>query len=206
MDYFQILHDEFQKESDRAAVVLTASIMDELLRTLLAARLVPVTSSNDELFDGANAPLGTFSSRIEMAYRIGLISVKFARDLHLIRKIRNDFAHNIHGCSFEEVKVRARVTELCNSHGIIARSPHRFKEPLSVRDQFLESASWMIFLLNKQSSQMASIPAAHEEWGYSFVYSPEPQPQSDAANTSEAVGPLSGLLGLAPQPQESGDG
>lgn len=204
MDYFQILHDEFRKESDRAAVVLTASIMDELLRTVLAARLVPVTSSSDELFDGANAPLGTFSSRIEMSYRLGLISVKFARDLHLIRKIRNDFAHNIHGCSFEDVKVRARVTELCNSHGIIGRSPDRFKDPLSVRDQFLESASWMIYFLNKQSSQMASIPAAQEEWGYGFSYTEEPAPSP--SSPQEVIGPLSGLLGLSPASQEPTNG
>jgi hypothetical protein len=166
---------------------------------------VPITSSADDLFDGANAPLGTFSSRIEMSYRIGLISVKFTRDLHLVRKIRNDFAHNIHGCSFEDVKVRARVTELCNSHGIISRSPNRFKEPLSMRDQFLESASWMIFFLDKHSLRMESIPTASEEWGYVFVYVEEPSPQPESSSRDDAIGPVSGLLGLTTIPKEPND-
>src|SRR5690348_13100633 len=95
VNYHDLLHQEFSKETDRAAVIVAASMLDELLRTILVARLVPVSSATDELFDGANAPVGTFSARIEMAYRVGLVSVKFARDLHLVRKIRNDFAHNI---------------------------------------------------------------------------------------------------------------
>jgi DNA-binding MltR family transcriptional regulator len=171
MDYFDILHDEFAKESDRAAVILAASVADELLRGLLMARLVAVTSSNDELFDGANAPLGTLSARIEMAYRLGLISVKFARDLHLVRKIRNDFAHNIHGCSFDDVRIKSRVRELSNSHGIISRSPHRFQTEPSTRDAFLQAASWMVFYLNAQIQETTALPTAAEEWGYSFAYS-----------------------------------
>jgi DNA-binding MltR family transcriptional regulator len=170
MDYFDVLHNEFDKESDRAAVILAASVADELLGTLLSAYLVPVSSSNDELFDGANAPLGTFSSRIEMSYRLGLVSVKFARDLHLIRKIRNDFAHNIHGCSFEDARVKSRILEISNSHGIIVRSPHFFKEEVSPRKAFLEAASWMIYHLNRKVKGTLSLPAAKEEWGYAFVY------------------------------------
>ena len=174
MNYFDILHSEFAKESDRAAVILAASIADELLKSLLSGRLVPVTSSNDELFDGPNAPLGTFSSRIEMAYRIGLISVKFSRDLHLIRKIRNEFAHNIHGCSFDDARVRSRIVELNNSHGIINRSTDYYLEPLSTRDQFLQAASWMTYYLNKKIEETIAITPALEEWGYSFVLKPNP--------------------------------
>jgi hypothetical protein len=40
MDYFDILHSEFDKESDRAAVILAGSIVDELLKSLLSAHLV----------------------------------------------------------------------------------------------------------------------------------------------------------------------
>jgi DNA-binding MltR family transcriptional regulator len=174
MDYFEVLLAEFGKESDRAAVILAASVADELLRTLLSAHLVPVTSSTDELFDGANAPLGTFSSRIEMSYRLGLVSVKFARDLHLIRKIRNDFAHNIHGCSFDDARIKSRILELSKSHGIINRSPHRFLGEVLPRQAFLETASWMIYHLTTMGKNTPALSAAAEEWGYSFIYSQEP--------------------------------
>lgn len=173
MDYFDVLHKEFAKETDRAAVILAASIADELLRTLLVARLVPVSSSSDDLFDGANAPLSTFNSRIEMSYRLGLISVKFSRDLHLVRRIRNDFAHNIHGCSFDDARVRSRVNELNNSHGIFARSPKFARKNEAIRDQFLEAASWMIFHLDKSGSKIEAIGSCEEEWGYSLCHDAE---------------------------------
>ncbi len=173
MNYFDTLYQEFDKETDRAAVILTAAIMDDLLRMLVAARLVPVSSSNDELFDGANAPLGTYSSRIEIAYRLGLISIKFARDLHLVRKIRNDFAHNVRGCSFEDARVKSRIVELNNSHGIIARSPKAFKKPPEVRRQFLEAVSWMIYYLECAVDDTKSLSTCDEEWGYSYSHDDE---------------------------------
>ena len=178
MNYWVALHQEFAKESDRAAVILTASITDELLRSLIAARLVPVSSSNDDLFDGANAPIGTFSARIEIAYRLGLVSVKFARDLHLLRRIRNDFAHNIQGCSFDDAKVKSRIVELNNSHGIIARSPKQFKKPLSVRDQFLEGSSWMIFYLERLIDKTEVIKPGKAEWGYDYSHDRERERES----------------------------
>ena len=41
MNYYEALAEEFHNETDRAAVILAASIADELLRTLIAGRLVP---------------------------------------------------------------------------------------------------------------------------------------------------------------------
>ena len=168
VDYHTLLHDEFEKETDRAAVIVAASMLDELLRTLLVAKLVPVSSSSDELFDGSNAPLGTFSARIEIAYRTGLVSVKFARDLHLVRRIRNDFAHNIHGASFDDTRVKQRISELDNSNGIFARSPRTAEAEKTARAHFLAAVSWMIFHLERQASFVKAIDQCEEEWGYSY--------------------------------------
>ena len=192
MDYFEVLHNEFGRESDRAAVILAASIADELLKSLLSNRLVAVTSSQDELFDGANAPLGTFSSRIEMAYRLGAISVKFSRDLHLIRKIRNEFAHNIHGCSFEDARVRSRIVELSNSNGIVNRSKHFYGTALTTRDHFLHSASWMVYCLGQLIEGTTSMNPASEEWGYTYIAQPVPPP-SQIDNSGETGHTLLGV-------------
>ena len=101
-----ILRDEFEGESERACVIIAASLLDNALFSLLQARLAPCSTNTDTLFDGANAPLSTFSSRIEVSYRLGLLSARFCRDLHLVRRIRNEFAHNVIGCTFEESSVR----------------------------------------------------------------------------------------------------
>ena len=193
MNYYDILHAEFDKESDRAAVILVGSIVDELLKSLLSAHLVAVTSSKDDLFDGPNAPLSDFNARIEMAYRLGIVSVKFTRDLHLIRKIRNEFAHNIHGCSFNDARVSSRIVELTKSHGIIGRSKHKYPEILSTRDQFLQSASWMTWHLTQEIKETQSIQPKSEEWGYTFIWkeeqetSAEPDSMAQPALTHESI-------------------
>lgn len=92
--------DEFSGESDRAAVVLGAAKLDMLLYQILDRHFRPSLSSSDELLDG-DSPLSTFSARINIAYRLGLISADFAKSLHAIRKIRNSFAHELSGCSLE---------------------------------------------------------------------------------------------------------
>lgn len=95
---FQAFVAEFKGESDRAAVVLGAAKLDSLLAQILDRFLLPSLSSTDELLEG-DSPLATFSSRINACYRLGLISSEFAKSLHLVRKVRNAFAHETSGCS-----------------------------------------------------------------------------------------------------------
>jgi len=95
---FAAFVDEFKEESDRAAVILGAAKLDTLLAQILERRLLPSSASADELLDG-DSPLSTFSSRINACYRLGLISADFAKALHLVRRIRNSFAHEVSGVS-----------------------------------------------------------------------------------------------------------
>ena len=90
-----VLRKEFAGESDRASVILAAALLDEALATLLKTHFVPTATADDSLFDGTGAPLSTFSARIEMTYRAGIVDAAMARNLHLIRRIRNDFAHKM---------------------------------------------------------------------------------------------------------------
>ena len=47
-----------------------------------------------------------------MTYTLGLIGKKAYRDLHLIRKIRNEFGHTATPLTFQDQKVRNRCNEL----------------------------------------------------------------------------------------------
>lgn len=143
-----LLQKDFASESDRACVILGGALLDAALETLLRARLLPCAASEDPLFDGANAPLASFSSRIELSHRIGLIDASFARNLHLIRRIRNDFAHNVTGCSFSDSSVTNRLTELRRSTLILERAKHiRDKHPAGARFDFLVIVSWLQWML-----------------------------------------------------------
>lgn len=143
----EVLSREFDRESDRASVILAAALLDSALETLLKTRLVPSATANDTLLDGAYAPISSFSARIDLAYRIGLISAKLSRDLHLIRKIRNNFAHNVSGASFEDSAVRNRVQELRRSTVYFDSRPDIIENsfPEGPKGDFQASVSWMQF-------------------------------------------------------------
>ena len=108
---FKEFMGEFRDESDRAAVVLGAAKLDLLLYQLLQRFFRPSTSRSDEILDG-DSPLGTFSSKITVAHRLYLIDDDLCRALHLVRKIRNAFAHEIRGVSLENGAHRDRIREL----------------------------------------------------------------------------------------------
>jgi DNA-binding MltR family transcriptional regulator len=102
---------QFKEETDRAAVILGASKLDFLLTQLIDHFLVPNYSKSDELLDG-DGPLSTFSAKINLAFRLGLIDAQFAKALHLVRRIRNDFAHGVHNDRLDTGSHRDRIREL----------------------------------------------------------------------------------------------
>jgi hypothetical protein len=89
---------EYREETDRATVILSAAKLDHQLYQILTKALRASPTGKDELLDGDRA-LAPFSARIHMAYRLGILSPEFAWALHLIRKIRNSFAHEPSGVS-----------------------------------------------------------------------------------------------------------
>lgn len=102
--------NEFVAESDRAAVVLGAAKIDSLLYALLDLHLLPCTG-DDDLLDG-DSPLATFSAKIKLCYRLGLIDAHFAKMLHVLRKLRNSFAHEVSHSSLKSGSARDRVLSL----------------------------------------------------------------------------------------------
>jgi len=173
--WVDILFREFEGESDRACAILAATLLDTALEALLRARLVPNASTTDSLFGGPTAPLADFSSRIDMAFRLGLISPQFARDLHIVRRIRNDFAHNISGCTFEDASVRDRVLALSRSIGTTSCHESWLERVgATPKGHFELILSWMLWKLRSLISRTSAIPAADPEWGYQKDWSKPP--------------------------------
>lgn len=103
--------EEFRAESDRAAAILGAALLDECLRQLIASFLIDDSTKVDKLLS-VDRPLGTFSSRRLAAYCMGLIGEDEYHDLQIVGRIRNDFAHDLHGLSFSTQAVADRCGEL----------------------------------------------------------------------------------------------
>jgi hypothetical protein len=103
-------YDTFSKESDRAAGVLGAALLDLQLERLFRARLTTDTPPEVFAFRG---PLGDFAARIDLAFALGWIDAEVRADLHIIRDIRNDFAHAAdHELSFSDQSIAARTKNL----------------------------------------------------------------------------------------------
>lgn len=169
-DQWQRYMEMFSKESDRACVILTVSFLDELLTLCLRMKLVATPSAADSLFEGGNAPFSSFSSKIDVAYRLGIISNRLCRDLHLVRKIRNDFAHNIEGCHFSDQAVHNRIRELRNAFveliDIYKTEEASKMYPPGDRGDFQFCCSWMIDYLHGISRAPKLLQEAPLEWAY----------------------------------------
>jgi hypothetical protein len=98
----------FNRETDRGAALVAASMLDERLQTILAAFLV-VGEESQHLLLGYNAPLGSLASRASAALSLGLIQENEFEEISLIRRIRNEFGHAWRPLTLDS----GRVADLC---------------------------------------------------------------------------------------------
>src|SRR5690242_19486358 len=98
-------------ETDRGCALMAASYVDSQLDELLRKRFVKDLDVADNLL-GQAMPLASFSARIDSAYALGLIGPRVRRDIHLIRKIRNEFGHNPTLIDFGHAPIEARCREM----------------------------------------------------------------------------------------------
>ena len=98
--------EDLCNESDRGVALIGAAYLDTALKCLLEASLAGGKTVANKLFEGPNAPLGTFSSRIAMAYGLGHIGPNYFQTLESIREIRNAFAHLRRSLTFEDLEIR----------------------------------------------------------------------------------------------------
>ena len=112
------------KQSDRAKAIILAAEIDYLLLKILKKHLIPrkkITKNDIDLF-ATSGPLGSFAARIELSYRLGITLKIICHDLQIIRRIRNKFAHEPHGFSFENDFIKQlvrnfKMPKLCDKKG-----------------------------------------------------------------------------------------
>lgn len=144
IDFFISLNDE----SDRAIPILAFAFIDsEIERQMREAVNSETHGGVDSLF-GALGPLGSASTRINMAHALHWLTSETVQDLHLLRKIRNRFAHNRVPEGFED----QQTVDLVANHQflpriLIALLPDLAEEPandqvsISVRSKIVAAAA-----------------------------------------------------------------
>lgn len=94
IDYglFEDFVDQLSSENCRSMIIFGVANIDLLLYSILKKYFLPSRKKEDELLEG-DTPLSTLSSKINICFRLGIINYEFFTVLHLLRSIRNDFAH-----------------------------------------------------------------------------------------------------------------
>jgi mannitol operon repressor len=102
---------ELRRESDRGLALVAAALIDEKLADTLKAFFCQTYPAARLLREG-NAALGTFSSKIELCFALGLIDSHEHSEIELIRKVRNEFAHSKHGLDFRGHRIQGLCASL----------------------------------------------------------------------------------------------
>ena len=109
IDNYHETIETFHNESDRAAAVLAGSFIESYLAKFMKSAMV--ADVKDELFDN-NGPFSTYSQRVQASHAFGLIPTGAKRDLELIGKIRNRFAHHPMRSTFDTAPIADWCREL----------------------------------------------------------------------------------------------
>lgn len=98
---------ELLAESDRAAVILAASLLDDLTANAIALRMADSIVVDDmEYIFRADGPLGSFSARLEIGNLFGAIENGTYTQLTTLREMRNACAHSKHKIGFDDDALR----------------------------------------------------------------------------------------------------
>jgi hypothetical protein len=152
--------EELKSQTDRGTAVIAAAVLDDLLEILLTARFVELSGErSDGLFKKIGAPLSSFSSKIEICFAVGVISNEARLAMHLIREVRNEFAHRIEQITFDHPDVATKIeTRILRSIKKLGKSN---------REMFIDSFSAVALIIYSTLSatdiRIRSLEATHQE-------------------------------------------
>ncbi|MCJ8167641.1 hypothetical protein MKJ04_22555 [Pontibacter sp. E15-1] len=93
VDYIkEVVHfrNQLTIETERGSALYATSYLEAVFDKLFRKKLIGNKKHLDELLS-FNGALGTFSNNINISYSIGLRNKDIHNDLHIIRKVRNEF-------------------------------------------------------------------------------------------------------------------
>jgi len=199
LKYFSGFLSEFQKETDRGAALVGAALIDTRIDRILRGHFVSKRIA-DELLSGGNAPIGTFSARMKLAYSLGLITRLEFHECDLIRKIRNEFAHEVHGLSFQTQKISDLAARLQ------ANTPDRKRFDGNSRQLFINSVILLSMSLWYRPEYAIKFRATERSWSYQLAPDSPPKEEAEQGGTGQpATRPESKSEGSdKPQPEAEG--
>jgi DNA-binding MltR family transcriptional regulator len=143
-------------ESERAVAIIAHSYVEERMKDLFSDALNPEISGGVESLFGALGPLATAHSRVQMAAALYWLSRASYRNLNLLRKIRNKFAHDPFISGFDHQEISNLVNELTDYETPFVKELG-LPPPTSLRLKYLARYS---LIVGYMITEMASHPKA----------------------------------------------
>lgn len=134
-----IVLPDAKKQPDRSLVIVMAAVIEDHLAGVIVNHLVDAKKITDNMFGGMG-PLSTFSAKIDMGFLLGLYTRDFLNALHALRKVRNEFAHNMGPITLDSDEVMQKSSPLLQ---IVERFHHRPKTQ-TTRETFIGSCEFLL--------------------------------------------------------------
>ena len=151
MQEYQDFKTSLLTESDRGSVLMAAAFIEDKITKLLKTYMVHNQTIQKKIFEG-NGALATFSSKIDISFLLGLIPKNIYNDLGVLRKLRNDFAHNAKPITFQT----DYIIDRCNALQVLSKVALRN----DTKAYFLRSMTTILTCINMK---MDSFERCQEE-------------------------------------------
>jgi len=121
------IYEDVANESDRNAVIVVTSIIDDILSSKIKSLLKAGSAKEQNGLFMDNGPFSCMYSKVESLYCLGELSELTRKDINLIRKMRNDAAHLWRNFQLDDekyVKIMAKM--------------HSYQTVLSIKDSIAQ--------------------------------------------------------------------
>jgi hypothetical protein len=146
--------DELEQQTDRGAAIIGAAFVESLLRQSLESRLRVGTAlerrTANRLF-ATMGPLSSFSAKIDLGVLLGLYPETVQGDLHRLREVRNQFAHEHEPRDFGYAKISEICAKFWLPHHlfIVSTSGGPQACPADARGRFILTVKLLVSLLRR---------------------------------------------------------
>lgn len=152
LERFAALLESLKAESDRGCVLVVGSLVEKVLENQISRRLLPKLGKEDELMGrSGNHPISEFSAKINLAYRLGIVTKNERSIYHQLRELRNVCAHHINRQDFSAHHFKDRTKNIIGESDFLWNiihakvAPKLFSEdPPTTIDSFVEKIGWRV--------------------------------------------------------------
>lgn len=128
--------------SDRTIAIVLGAMFENHLTSILRLLMRREKALADEMFN-PSGPLGAFGTKIKLSYLLRMVSEETYKDLIIINKIRNRFAHDLSVKTLEDQQVRDWIKNM-HMYSILIQMPKRAKEEMDKAPTIKNRAKYSI--------------------------------------------------------------